>query len=279
MMTPRRLPLLEPGAIMPTRNALHAYSRVLGDWLKSARPRRKHWWHASLRPSLRGLSTGVVRANVDFELELDFAASALHVRTERSDATVVLAGQSADDLASWLKNTLTGTGVDVALAPSDVQTDSDGHSGYSRQRAAELHAAFASIASAMEDLRSGIREETSPIQVWPHHFDLSMLWLPGSRIPGQDPADEEHSDKQMNFGFAFGDEGIPSPYFYVTAYPLPEPLPKTKLPTGTTWRSEGFSGAVLLYEDLVKASDPSAYLQDLWTRMLEAARAHMANDD
>ena len=47
------------------------------------------------------------------------------------------------------------------------------------------------------------------------------------KIPGQDPADEESSDKQMNFGFTFGDEGIPEPYFYITAYPLPDAASRT----------------------------------------------------
>jgi hypothetical protein len=37
----------------------------------------------------------------------------------------------------------------------------------------------------------------------------------------------------MNFGIAFGDESIPEPYFYVTAYPSPDALPKVVLPAGT----------------------------------------------
>ena len=32
----------------------------------------------------------------------------------------------------------------------------------------------------------------------------------------------------MNFGFTFGDENIPQPYFYVTAYPMPDGLPGTE---------------------------------------------------
>ena len=97
-----------------------------------------------------------------------------------------------------------------------------------------------------------------------------MIWLPGEKVPGQDSSDEEHSDKQMNFGFAFGDSSIKDPYFYVTAYPLPEALPATRLPAGTTWMSEGFSGAVLLYGDLVATKDPAGYLQELWSILLEA---------
>ena len=138
---------------------------------------------------------------------------------------------------------------------------------------------MASVAAALEDFRAGIREETSPIQVWPHHFDLSRIWLAGPKIPGQDPANEEYSDKQMNFGFVFGDEGIDEPYFYVTVYPLPDKLPDVELPAGTVWQTEGFSGAVLLYKDLVAASDPAAYLQDMWSRLYAAGQAHLATND
>ena len=131
----------------------------------------------------------------------------------------------------------------------------------------------------MAEFRAGIREETSPIQVWPHHFDLSMLWLPGEKIEGQDPDDEEYSDKQMNFGFTFGDEGIPEPYFYVTAYPLPDAFADMKLPAGTHWQTEGFNGAVLLYETLLQSSDPYGYLLSLWDGLLAKGRAEMRSLD
>jgi hypothetical protein len=132
-----------------------------------------------------------------------------------------------------------------------------------------------SVNAALGEFRAGIREETSPIQIWPHHFDLAMLWLPGEKIPGQNPDDEESSDKQMNFGFTFGDEGIPEPYFYVTAYPLPESFASLTLPRGTVWRTEGFSGAVLLYRTLIENENPGGYLVSLWNDLLSAGRQHM----
>jgi len=275
-MTTKRFPALDPDAIGTTRDALHAYARVLGDWLKSTRPRRKHWWHASLRPSLTGLTTGVVRAGADFELELDFIANQLRVRTTEKDFKQDLNGQSAAGIATWLDETLAGIGVDPSLAPGDNARGEDTFADYSPAQANALQGALASVAAALQDLRAGIREETSPIQIWPHHFDLSMIWLPGSKIPDQDPADEEYADKQMNFGFVFGDEGIDEPYLYVTAYPLPDALPNVELPAGTTWKSEGFNGAVLLYKDLVAMNDPAAYLRDIWSTLLAAGQIHLA---
>ena len=82
-----------------------------------------------------------------------------------------------------------------------------------------------------------------------------------------------------DFGFAFGDDSIPEPYFYITAYPLPDALPKVALPTGTTWHSDGFNGAVLLYKDLIATKDPNAYLQDIWSTLLSAGSEYLCTDD
>jgi hypothetical protein len=270
--------MLDTAAMRGTREALHAWSRILGGWLKQTRARRKHWWHASLRPTITGLGTGVVRGEKDFEIELDLVGSQLCVRTTEGDAVEALTGQSAATLATWLDQALAGIGIDPSLAPGEDLRGNESFEDYDPQQARHLHFAIASVAAALEDFRARIREETSPIQLWPHHFDLSMVWLPGPKVPDQDPADEEFADKQMNFGFVFGDEGIPEPYLYVTAYPLPDLLPGTELPAGANWVSEGFSGAVLLYRDLVAMEDPAAYLQDLWSRLLAAGQVHLAYD-
>ncbi len=269
---------LDDAAFNQTRDAIHAYARVLGNWLKQCRDRRKHWWHASLRPSLTGLTTGVIHATVDFELELNLRESLLLARTATGEPLMVLIqGQPAAQILGGIQSYLTQNGVERRYIVDADESDSfhTSHAGYSSAQAAMLAEVLSSVAGAMESFRAGIGEETSPIQLWPHHFDLSMIWLPGEKIPGQDPEDEEYSDKQMNFGFAFGDEGIPEPYFYVTAYPLPDALPATTLPTGSHWQSDGFNGAVLLYKTVTENDDPRAYLLDLWNRLLSAGRQHM----
>lgn len=271
-------PILDPASMGQTRDALHAYARVLGDCLKRCRTKRKHWWHASLRPSLSGLSTGVVHTGCDFELSLDFNASLLRAHTGTgASLTETLEGQPASGLAARIAGFLMENGVNEKLVPvSDPQQVSNtSYSGYSPHQAAAIGRALNGVSAAMADLRAGIREECSPIQLWPHHFDLSMLWLPGGRVPGQDPADEEAADKQMNFGFSFGDDAIPEPYFYVTAYPLPDDMHHVSLPAGTMWRTQGFSGAFLPYENLLNSQDPNKYLLSFWNRMLAAGRDFM----
>jgi len=276
MTATRQFPELDVQSMGPTRDALHAYARVLGDWLKSCRPKRKHWWHASLRPSLTGLTTGVVDAGIDFELTLDLKESLLVGRTaDGAQMTEAIDGQPAAELAAKISDFLTADGLDSVRAPAGDSYGTAGFSGYSTGHANRMGQVISAVNAAMARFRSSIREETSPIQLWPHHFDLSMLWLPGGKIEGQDPDNEEYSDKQMNFGFAFGDDGIPEPYFYVTAYPLPADFPNLRLPAGTEWKTDGFSGAVLLYNTLIESSDPKGYLLGLWTKLLAAGRSRL----
>ena len=278
-MADKKFAALDPAALDSTRQAIHAYARVVGAWCKATRMKRKHWWHASLRPSLCGLATGVIRGGTDFEIELDLAGSRITAHTCTSTVSERLRGQSSEQVASTIRNALLAGGVDEDFAPGRNEAADEEHRGYSVGQAGLIHRAIGSVSAALEDFRATIREETSPIQIWPHHFDLSMIWLPGHKVPDQDPADEEYADKQMNFGFVFGDESFPEPYFYVTAYPLPDALLKVALPAGATWKSEGFSGAVLLYKDLITMNDPAAYLQDLWSTLLAAGQAHLATDE
>jgi len=254
-------PVLDAEKITATRDAVHAYAQVIGDWRTSCLAHRKHWWHITVYPSVRGLTTGMIQAGIDFELELDLKADRLLAHVAGGDAlSEPLGGRSGRDLAGAVASFLSDQGIDSRLIPASLGT------------------ALRSINAAMSSFRAPIAEETSPIQIFPHHFDLAMLWLPGEKIPGQDPANEEMSDKQMNFGFAFGDAGIPEPYFYVTAYPLPDALPGMALPDGTLWQSAGFSGAVLLYRRLLEEKDPEEYLVSLWSGLLSAGRQHMLNN-
>ena len=279
-----KFPTLDPDAIVVTRDAIHAYATVLGDWLKATRAKRKHWWHASLRPSLTGLTTGVIHSNIGFEIELNLRESAISVHTSTGGRMrEELDGQPATQVRAYVGNFLASAGVSAkpqgTVAGDDALADGRRFAGYSREEANKLAHALSAVSAALETFRAGIREESSPIQVWPHHFDLSMIWLPGDKIPDQDPSDEEYADKQMNFGFAFGDESFAEPYFYVTAYPLPAAMAQVELPAGTTWKSEGFSGAILLYKDLITMDDPAAYLQELWSILLAAGQTHLTTNE
>lgn len=277
-MPTKLFPSIEPDDSADTRDALHAYARILGDCLKFVRPKRKHWWHASLRPSLTGLTTGVIHAKLDFEMEIDARNSQLHMRTSTGEGhSEPLKGQPVCQLVDVIADFLTTTGINSDLK-AHIALDFEAtrpFDEYSSEQANLIGRIISDVSATMSAFRADIREETSPVQLWPHHFDLSMLWLPGDQIEGEDPSNEEYADKQMNFGFTFGDESIPEPYFYVTAYPLPDSMPSVFLPEGTRWQSNGFSGAVLKYQRLKEEADPAGYLLRMWGGLLEVGMSNL----
>jgi len=279
-MTTHSFPELHPEEFSATRDALHAYSGILGGWTSTCRAQRKHWWHASLRPSLGGVTTGVIYTDtLGFEIELSFTQSKLLVSADSGEThAIALHGQAAIEPARQIQEFLIAAGIPAetaAAANAGKAKDRTDSFDYSPEQANELGQALNGVSATLESFRAEIREETSPIQLWPHHFDLAMLWLPGEKVPDQDPDDEEYADKQMNFGFTFGDAGIAEPYFYVTAYPSPGALSKLDLPDGTHWQNEGFTGAVLTYRRLQAEASPKGYLLNLWSQLLAGGKQHL----
>jgi hypothetical protein len=277
-MTIRTYPKLDGDHFLETRNTVHAYTQVIGDWRAACQPHRKHWWHASVYPSVRGVTTGLIQSDIDFELELDLHEDLLHARVADGESMrEPLGGRPGSELAAAVAVFLTEQGIERELVPAARQGGNHdvGAATYSPDRAQDIAGAIRSVSAAMTLFRASIAEETSPVQLWPHHFDLALLYLPGEKIPGEDPANEELSDKQMNFGFAFGDASIPEPYFYVTAYPFPDGLTAAPLPDGAVWQKEGFSGAVLRYRTLLDENDPQDYLVQFWSGLLAEGKRLM----
>ena len=243
-----------------TRDTVHLYARVVGEVRKQLTPRQKHWWHASLRTSAVGLTTTPMRAgSKTVELAFNFFTHELRLRTSIGEEDFIsLDGQSIKDFSDELIEILGDVGVPVTIKPE--YGEDDRHRTYNDTAVESFWEAFSQIDQVYKVFKGTLRQETSPVQLWPHHFDLAVVWFSGRLIPGQDPNDAEHSDEQMNFGFSTGDEYIPDPYFYITAYPMPDSLLGTPLPEGAYWMSNQLTAAILPYAALTTSDDPEALL-------------------
>ena len=149
------LPQLDDVDFGPTRDALHEYSRVLGDWLKSSRPKRKHWWHASLRPALAGLTSGVIHADPDFEFTLNLRQSQFCVQTSTGEEfRTLLQGQPASEIARLVSDFLLGNGLAQHYFPDSASHSSaNTHTGYSAEHAYNLAIVLNFVSAAMEEFR------------------------------------------------------------------------------------------------------------------------------
>jgi hypothetical protein len=80
--------------------------------------------------------------------------------------------------------------------------------------------------------------QASPVQCWPHHFDIATL-----QIAGTDPDPEK--SRSVGMGMTPGDGGFPDPYFYVLPWPRPGEAGLPELAGGGQWVTDDWLGAVL----------------------------------
>jgi hypothetical protein len=253
-----------------TRRLLQAYARILGQIRRQLSPAHKHWWHASLRPTAIGLSTGpLIVGDTAYELVQDFTLHQILITNSRGESLrEPMLGQSPRAFGADLRRRLQTLGLEIELDEAGLD-ESDGR--YRLEDAAAWWRSVLVATSVFERFGAEQREEISPVQLWPHHFDLALAWFSGRRVPGVDPADAEHADEQIGFGYSPGDATIPEPYFYAGAYPAPDGLDGGELPQGARWQCEGYTGAALPYAAIAGREDG----EDILLEFLRAAQARV----
>jgi len=247
-----------------TRDTLQKYVQMVCAIRERMSTPHPHWWHISLRVSEKGFTTTPIPKDKNnpgqtFEIILDLINHHLIIESNFREAKrIKLTGQSLCALCEETCSLLTDIGV---VLPLDKEKFSDGKSGkYDENAATDYWTALKEIHRITNKFCSELSGERSPIQLWSHHFDLSMSWFSGRLVPGKDPDDAESSKEQMMFGFSTGDDTITDAYFYITAYPLPEGLSNLKTPKDSRWNSKGFQGEIMMYDSFANSENPEEKL-------------------
>jgi len=242
-----------------TRDTLQKYAQMVGAIRENSTEPHPLWWHISLRVTDNGLTTTplpVVKDSTEktFEVILDLQNHKLRIESNyRELKQISLTGQSLSALCDETCSLL----IDIGVTPSvDKSKFMDGKQGkYDPEYVMKYWRALKEVNKLMNKFRDELGGERSPVQLWPHHFDMSMSWFSGRLAPGKDPNDAESSKEQMMFGFSTGDDGIPDAYFYITAYPLPEAFPNFDMPEGVRWNTNGFQGGVIMYDTFANSNN------------------------
>ncbi len=235
----------------PTRDTLHAYSRIPGSLRAAMTPAHPRWWHISLRVVPRGLATGELArpgsAGPAFEAVLDLERHRLEIAAGGRETEVARldAGLAATEIGERALALL----ADLGLAPEPKRDrwSDETPRPYDRAAAGRYLAALRSVRGAFEAARAVFDGPTSPIQLWTHHFDLSFEWLGGRPVRHEEGGETHEGSAQIGFGFSTGDEGHPEPYFYANPWPFEPAFADSPLPEGARWHLEGWKGALLPY--------------------------------
>lgn len=238
-----------------TRDRLHRWARLAGAVRRQCSPQRKHWWHIGLVPSARGFTTTpFATPHGSAELELDLHRGELRlIADDAREQHVSLAKDPAAAGRDELLAALATLEASPALPSFDGPTTGEYDAAAAHRYLRVLHA----VATALRQLQAECNEETSPLQLWSHHFDLALSWFSGRAVPGKEHCDPDERNESVTVGFSTGDDGAPEPYLYALAYPWPPGAEALPLPAGR-WHGGGWHGAYLPWDAAAGCDDPTA---------------------
>ena len=233
-----KLPELMP-EYESTRATLHAYARSVGVVARTHGIAHPKWWHTSLKVRPEGLVTDPVPlpGGGSFAAAVDVRHHEIVLRasTGWEHRIDLRAGETATAVGDGVIAAVAGLGLDGEYDRSKFENDDPRI--YDPSAAEAYFEAFVAVDTVFERHRVSLGDRVSPIQVWPHGFDLSFEWF-GTRTEEQGG---EKLPAQLNLGFYPGS----TPYFYSNPWPFDEGFIGSPLPHGAQWHTEGSQGTML----------------------------------
>lgn len=227
-----------------TIESIHGYARLLGAIRGSMTPKQKDYWHISLRTGPLGLRTTPIPSpdGHTFELLLDLVShSALVTTSQGYTWTLPIEGQPLKAFTESVLNELWKLGIKPEI---DMEKFQDGtERTYNFQAASDLFRFYSIFDMALKEFKGTLSQETSPVQLWPHHMDIAFACFAESGL-------------LITCGFLPGDGSIEEPYFYITAYPEIDDTSAITLEGGAYWHTVDWQGIIYKYGDLKGYDSP-----------------------
>ena len=289
-MTPRKR-LLDPAwpalpldAWADTKATLHRYCQIVGKVRMSLVPFRNHWWHVTLYPGTRGLTTGPMPVGDGRTLEIafDLIDHRLVVSTsdDRIESFPLADGLACMDFYGGLFGILDRLGVSVEIrpAPFDLHgpllSEDREHDAYDADAVGRYWTVLRRVTDVLGEFAGWFNGKQSPVHLFWHSFDLALGRYSGRVAPPRPGADrvtaEAYSHEVIAFGFWPGDEKVPHPAFYSYTAPPPAGLVAQPLrPAEATWDVQAGT-AYLPYEVVRARAAPRALLLDFFSSAYEA---------
>ena len=258
------------------------WTQIVGKIRMAHTPMLNHWWHVTLYPTARGLTTSAVPyGDGAFEIEFDFLRHRLHLRsTGGGSAVVELAPKTVAAFYRETLDALAGLGVPARIhaVPNEVEravpfADDEVHHSYDGAAAQLFWRQLVQAERVMSRTRFEFLGKQSPVHFFWGAMDLAYTRFSGRTAP-QHPGGapncppsvmhEAYSHELASVGFwpGGGEEGA----FYAYAYPEPAGYPQR-----TPFYDASARELILPYEKVAAAPDPDAVLTDFLRTAYEAA--------
>lgn len=258
---PEFLPAL-PENWESTRATLHAYAHGIGAIPRTHAESHSKWWHVSLKVQPGGLVTDTMAlpAGGTFNVRLDLRSHAVVVESSGDDSVSLsmAEGLTGTEMADRIIAAVAALGLEGEYNREKFENDDPRE--YDPAAAETFLQAASNVAGVFENHRASLTGEVSPVQLWPHGFDLATEWF-GTRVETHEEDGEvTEYPSQLNLGFYPGTE---RPYFYSNPWPFEgEKLTGESLPHGAEWHTEGWEGSILYYDQLQGDPDGASKLAE-----------------
>ncbi len=267
-MTLQPMPPLSPD-FEPTRATLHAYANAVGVIPRAHAVPHSKWWHISLKVRPTGLVTDTMPlpGGGTFSLRMDFNTHEVVLETSTGEVRVLGMGQglTGTEFGDRLIEIVGEFGLEADYAREKYE-DSEPRE-YDPATASAFFAALVNIDHNLETHRSMLEGAVGPLQVWPHGFDLAFEWYGTKTQETEEHGEAAIMPAQLNLGFYPAGR----PYFYSNPWPFDPDLTTQPLPDPARWKTEGWEGSILYYDELLAQDDPEQVLVDYARAVFEAA--------
>ena len=254
-----------------TRSTLHAYAHAASALPRALIPAHDKWWHTSLKPTPEGLVSDPIilpeEGTVTVRMDLHNHAVVLETSDARRRAWPMDAGLTGTELGDEL---IAAAGELGLSADFDRERfESDDPRPYDPAAASAFYDVLEAVAAVFGQHRATLEGEVSPVQLWPHGFDLSFEWF-GTRVEEfEEDGSVVEYPSQLNLGFYPAGDA----YFYSNPWPFDvDTLIEQDLPEDCTWNIDGWQGTKLRYADLAGDDGATDRLLEFAQRVFEIAR-------
>lgn len=268
-----------------TKDTLHLFLQMIGKVRLKAHPKLNHWWHVTLYPHVRGLTTGrIPYGDSGFEILYDMLDHRVIIsRNDGVQKSFSASGLTVAAFYEALFSRLDDLEVPVKIVGKPYDNKStvpfpEDHAprAYDRQAVSDFWRALCRISSTFETYRTNFVGKQTPVQLYWHSFDLVVTRFSGRAHPlegGTQSDKEAYSHEVISIGFWPGDDSFQEPAFYGYAYPEPVEMNQIALQPGNAFWAEKNGGAlaILKYEDARNADDPAKEILSFLNSLYEGA--------
>jgi len=237
-------PELDYNETAQTRETIYGYAKLLGAIRGAMNPPQKDYWHISLKTAPTGFRTTPIPTGDGhtFEILLDLVSQSVSITTSKGYTwSMPIEGQPLAICSQNLLSELGKLGINPGIDTEKFKDETERN--YNFQHASDIFRFYSVFDMVFKEFKGTLPQETSPVQLWPHHMDIACTCYADSGL-------------LITTGFLTGDGSIEEPYFYITAYPELEDISSIRLIGNAYWHTQDWQGVILKYGDLIKADSP-----------------------